>query len=190
MQNAEFGSFYMNNLENIKNCLAVERPVAWDSLPDIDLYMDQVLSYMRRQLYSSRPESNVTAAMVNNYIRDGILPRTNDKKYSRSHIARLTTICVLKQVLAVGDISLLFSLFDESEMKDAYEKYRAVLDSELSSVMENVPSSDDEQAVADAIVRFSIKSYANKLAAEQLLDMVKESKGGKKEKLKDKEKKK
>lgn len=179
----------MKSLEDIKKSLSEERPAAWDALPDIELYMDQVLGYMRRQLYSSRPESNVTAAMVNNYIRDGVMPRTNDKKYSRRHIARLTTICVMKQILAVGDMSLLFQIFPPGNMPHIYEKYREILNSELTSVMKNVPSDDDEQVLADAIVRFAITSYANKIAAEQLIDMIKEQKNINNEKPKEKAKK-
>ena len=175
----------MKSLEDIKKSLSEERPTAWEALPDFDLYMDQVLGYMRRQLYSSRPEANVTAAMVNNYIRDGVMPRTTDKKYSRTHIARLTAICVLKQVLAVGDISLLFQLFSSGSMQQGYETYREVLDRELASFLEHVPSGDDDQTLADAIVRFAISSYANKIAAEQLIDMVKEQKNIKQEKAKE-----
>ena len=164
----------MKSLKDIKKSLAEERPASWSALPDIDLYRDQVLSYMRRQLFSSRPESNVTAAMINNYIRDGILPRTSDKKYSRGHIARLTAICVMKQVLTVGDISVLFELFPTGHMQQVYESYRKILDGELTSVTEGIPGDGDSQVLADAIVRFAITSYANKIAAEQLIDMVKE----------------
>ena len=175
----------MKSLADIKKSLSEERPAAWNTLPDIDLYMDQVLGYMRRQLFSSRPESSVTAAMVNNYIRAGILPRTNDKKYSRDHIARLTTICVMKQVLAVGDISLLFQLFSGGDMHEIYEKYREVLDGELTSVMEKVPDDNDHVVLADAIVRFAITSYANKVAAEHMIDLIKEQMGEGKEKTKE-----
>jgi hypothetical protein len=167
----------MKNLEDIKKSLSEERPATWDTLPDIDLYMDQVLGYMHRQLYSSRPESNPTAAMVNNYIRDGLMPRTKGKKYSRSHIARLTTICVMKQVLSVGDILLLIQMFPPDTLRQVYEKYREILDSDLTAVVESVPDQDDPLVLADAIVRFTITSYANKVAAEHLIDMVKEQAG-------------
>jgi DNA-binding transcriptional MerR regulator len=174
----------MKSLQDIKKGLAEERPAAWDALPDLELYMDQVLGYMRRQLYSSRPESNVTAAMVNNYIRDGIIPRTIGKKYSRSHIARLTTICVLKQVLTVGDISFLFQLFSTGNMQQAYKDYREVLDDELTVITEKIPTDDDEQVLADAIVRFAITSYVNKIASEQLIDMLKQQRSGEDHKVK------
>ena len=178
----------MKSLEDIKKSLSEERPATWKTLPDIDLYMDQVLGYMCRQLYSSRPESNLTAAMVNNYIRDGILPRTKGKKYSRRHIAYLTTICVMKQILSVGDISFLIQMFPSDTLQQAYEKYRDVLDSELTSVVENVPDNDEPLVLADAIVRFAITGYANKVAAEHLIDMVKEQMGEEKKKTKSEKK--
>jgi len=170
---------------DIKKSLSEERPAVWASIPDIDLYMDQVLSYMRRQLFSSRPESSVTAAMVNNYIRAGIMPRTKHKKYSRDHIARLTIICILKQILSVGDISLLLQMFPSGHLHEIYEKYREILDSELTSVMEKVPDEGDEQELADVIVRFAIISYANKAAAEHIIDMMKNSANKDKEKTKE-----
>jgi len=179
----------MKNLEDIKKSLSEDRPAAWDNLPDFDLYMDQLLGYVQRQLFSSRPESKVTPAMVNNYIRDGLIERTNGKKYSRGHIARLTTVCIIKQVLSVGDISLLIGLFPSGTLQQVYEKYREVLDNELASVVESVPDNDDPLALADAIVRFAVASYANKIAAEHLIDMVKEKTPGKKEKSKDEKKK-
>jgi len=179
----------MKSLEDIKKSLSEERPAAWNALPDIDLYMDQVLGYMRRQLFSSRPEASLTAAMVNNYIRDGILPRTNGKKYSRDHIARLTAVCVMKQVLSVGDISLLFGLFPTGELERIYEKYREILDGELTSVTENVPDGGGDETLANAIVHFAIVSYANKIAAEHIIDMIKEQTSEKKEKTKEEKKK-
>ena len=174
----------MKSLDDIKKSLSEERPATWDALPDIDLYMDQVLGYMCRQLYSSRPESNLTASMVNNYIRDGLLPRTKGKKYSRRHIAYLTTICVMKQILSVGDISLLIQMFPSDTLQQAYVKYRDVLDSELTSAVKSVPDNDETLVLADAIVRFAITSYANKVAAERLIDMVKEQMCEAKEKTK------
>jgi len=180
----------MKNLDDIRKSLSEDRPAAWDKLPDIDLYMDQLLSYMQRQLFSSRPESNVTAAMVNNYIRDGLINKTSGKKYSRGHIARLTTICVMKQVLSVGDIFLLIKMFPSDTLQQVYEKYREILDDNLSSVVESIPNEDNTLVLADAIVRFAITSYANKIAAEHLIDMVKDKMSDDGENIKNKKEKK
>lgn len=83
------------------------RPASWETLPDIPLYMDQVLSLMSRQTIRFGEEDALTAAMVNNYIKDGVVPRAEGKRYHAEHLAYLTMVCVLKQVLAVKDAALL-----------------------------------------------------------------------------------
>ena len=93
----------MEELEELKRRMREERPMEWDSFPDIGLYMDQVLSYMPRQLIDLGETETLTSAMVNNYIKDGLLPRAEGKKYSRTHLAYLTAICAMKQVISVRD---------------------------------------------------------------------------------------
>ncbi|MFA7206355.1 MAG: DUF1836 domain-containing protein, partial [Saccharofermentanales bacterium] len=58
--------------------------VNWEALPDLDLYMDQVLTYMDRQLsLFQKDEENklLTSSMINNYVKDGLIPRPEKKKY-------------------------------------------------------------------------------------------------------------
>lgn len=72
--------------------------------------MDQLISYMPRQLIHYGEGEALTSAMVNNYIKDGALPRADGKRYSRTHLAYLTAICALKQVLSVKDAGALLAL--------------------------------------------------------------------------------
>ena len=65
----------MEELRELKDRLNQERPASWDALPDIALYMDQIISYMPRQLIRYDESEHLTSAMVNNYIKDGLLPR-------------------------------------------------------------------------------------------------------------------
>ena len=99
----------MEELEELKQRMTTERPQPWDAFPDIGLYMDQIISYMPRQLINYGDGELLTSAMVNNYIKDGMLPRAEGKRYSRVHLAYLTAICVLKQVLSVKEASLLIA---------------------------------------------------------------------------------
>ena len=85
-------------------------PTPWDRMPEIYLYMDQVITYMHSQLsLFERTEENplLTSSMINNYVKSGVLERPEKKKYSRSHLAMLMVICMLKQVLSLQDISSL-----------------------------------------------------------------------------------
>lgn len=92
----------MEELRELKGRLEGERPAEWDALPDIGLYMDQLISYMPRQLIHYGEGESLTSAMVNNYIKDGALPRAEGKRYSRTHLAYLTALCA-PQAGALGE---------------------------------------------------------------------------------------
>ena len=99
----------MEEFKELRQRLSEQRPVEWESFPDIGLYMDQIISYMPRQLIHYGEGDLLTSAMVNNYIKDGLLPRAEGKRYSRIHLAYLTAICVLKQVLTVKEAKRLIA---------------------------------------------------------------------------------
>ena len=73
----------------------------WEELPDLELYMDQVLSLVERYLgdYPGFEERRLTASMVNNYVKMGVMPPPVKKRYSRVHLAYLLMICLLKAAL-------------------------------------------------------------------------------------------
>lgn len=76
----------------------------WRELPDLELYMDQVLALIARYLGETPGEKGLTASMVNNYVKLGIMPPPVKKKYARTHLAYLMVICVLKPVLPLPSI--------------------------------------------------------------------------------------
>ena len=77
----------------------------WELLPDIGLYMDQVITLMDRTFSPALPKGEMTKSMVNNYVKVGLIPRPVGKKYDREHLAMLLMICVLKQALSMESIS-------------------------------------------------------------------------------------
>ena len=74
----------MDELIELRARMEQERPTPWEDLPDLALYMDQLVSYMSRQLIRFDEGSALTSAMVNNYIKDGLVPRAEGKRYGRS----------------------------------------------------------------------------------------------------------
>ena len=85
----------------------------WDELPEIDLYMDQVIALMDKYLSFHKTDEEtkiITNSMVNNYVKLGIMPAPVKKKYSREHIAYLIIICTLKQALPISDIKDLIEI--------------------------------------------------------------------------------
>lgn len=77
----------------------------WELLPDIGLYMDQVITLMDRTFSPALPKGEMTKSMVNNYVKVGLIPRPVGKKYDREHLAMVLMICVLKQALSMESIS-------------------------------------------------------------------------------------
>lgn len=77
----------------------------WDELPDIELYMDQVIALMGKYMQGfGEDEKLLTSSMVNNYVKMGIVPAPVKKKYSRSHLAHLIIICAMKRVVSMSII--------------------------------------------------------------------------------------
>ena len=79
----------------------------WKEIPNIDLYLDQVLLYVNQvcSTVSVEKEKGLTASMVNNYVKHGYLAKPDKKKYQRQQIARLIAITTLKSVFSIQEIA-------------------------------------------------------------------------------------
>ena len=79
-------------------------------IPNIDLYMDQVTTFMEKALSSSKryPEDKIlTKTMINNYAKNDLLPPPIKKKYSKEHLMLLTFVYYFKNILSISDIETL-----------------------------------------------------------------------------------
>ena len=152
----------MEDLTELRQRLRTQRPVAWEQLPDFALYMDQVLSYMDRQVIRFDEDDGLTSAMVNNYTKSGLVPRAAGKKYNREHLAYLTAICVLKQVMSTRDMDLLIKqeLQGERSVADGYAAFCESLDKALNITADEMELYLDESTLADAAIHFALLSYA------------------------------
>lgn len=158
------------DIMQLKKRLTEERPASWEELPDIPLYMDQVLTLMNRQTIRFDEEDKLTSAMVNNYIKDGVAPRAEGKRYNAAHLAHLTMIRVLKQVLPVKDVALLTG--SAAEVESSYERFCADLSSALNSAADQISDSFEEDDLADIAMRFSLLSYAYGLAGRRMTELL------------------
>lgn len=76
----------------------------YEDLPVIPLYLDQVLEYINAYLEPLLHESKLTSAMINNYVKQKLMPAPFKKKYMKDHLAYIITITVLKQVTNISNI--------------------------------------------------------------------------------------
>lgn len=136
-------------LQNISS-LSYIKP---EDLPNIDLYMDQVTTFMEGQLASTKryPEDKVlTKTMINNYAKNNLLPSPEKKRYSREHLLVLIFIYYFKNILSINDIQTLLN-----PITDKYFKSQEELD--LTSIYEEVFSMEKGQI--EALQKELVRNY-------------------------------
>ena len=111
----------------------------WDELPELDLYLDQVLLYVNNVCGSSisAADKGLTASMINNYVKHGYITKPVKKKYQRRQVARLIAITTLKTVFSIQEISATLNILHKSA--DSRELYDDFVDYMNGSKLEVAP---------------------------------------------------
>ena len=169
----------MDKLREFKDKMATVRPEDWNNIPDIDLYMDQVISYMQRQHLGLELDGDetLTSAMINNYIKNGLLPRAKGKRYDREHIGYLTAICLLKQVLTVNETGILLNKEMENQgIEEFYDGYKELIGNVYEIVAESIDCEAGEEELVQQALRMAVSGYAQILACKKILQEINEEK--------------
>ena len=165
-----------------------------DEIPAIDLYMDQVLTFLgerlRRTARKSDADKLLTKTMVNNYVKNKVMIPPVKKKYGRDHILLLMVIYYMKSFLSIDDIrSIVGPVSDKYaqpttksaeqqaarrhrySMSDVYtELFEKILD-ETDNAFMSAPEEDREMLRRfNVICQLSADIYLRKLLIEKLLD--------------------
>lgn len=142
----------MTNEETLKHILAHLEDISYikpESIPDIDLYMDQVTTFMDEHLKKTKrsPEDKVlTKTMINNYAKNNLLPAPAKKRYSKEHILLLIFIYYFKNLLSFHDIEQLFAPITKKHfanptalpLEDIYREVFALEAGEMAHLKEDV----------------------------------------------------
>ena len=118
-------------------------------IPNIDLYMDQVTTFMDKRLAKSRRYDNdkiLTKTMINNYAKNNLLPSPVKKKYTQEHILLLVFIYYFKNLLSFTDIETVLSYVtehhfdtdDESSLAEIYTKVFSMEHGQMDRLKEDV----------------------------------------------------
>lgn len=163
----------MEELAQLKQQLTEQRPDSWDDLPDIPLYMDQVVGYLARQMVNTGEGDALTSAMINNYIKDGLVERANGKKYGQEHLAYLTAIAALKQVMSVREMKVLTTVGREMRAPEKqYEYFCKYLDQAMSDAAHRLDENTADHDLPKLVLDLAMRSYANMLACHQALAIL------------------
>lgn len=145
-----------NSMEELIRQLTSADPISTADIPKIDLYMDQVLTFMDENLSAyKRHESDklLTKTMINNYTKDDLLPSPVKKKYSKDHMVLLILIYYLKSILSIGDIQTILSPLEEKyfgksddgiSISGIYEKAIALGQEQNAALVEDIMKQYDE----------------------------------------------
>ncbi|MBS5140989.1 MAG: DUF1836 domain-containing protein [Clostridium sp.] len=187
---------YEEILETFKEKIKTVSVVEIADIPKIDLYMDQVTTFMDQALapYKRLSDGKVlTKTMINNYTKAKVLPPPVKKKYGRTHIMLLIMIFHLKSVLSIKDIATLFQPIFALPTKEDAEKQtekiyagfiylqKATLTYMQASAegiivdtlfqQEIMANYDEEMKKIMLILLLAIRANAEKHLAEKVLDL-------------------
>lgn len=180
-------------------------------IPNIELYMDQVTTFMDQHLSGGKRHTEdkvLTKTMINNYAKNDLLPPPVKKKYSRDHLILLAFIYYFKGFLSIGDIQVLLAPLSEKYFTEDHDKldhiYNEIVKIEKLQLLElckeveareelskrafkNAPEDEREYLQLFSFVcMLSFDVYLKKQMIEQIIDEMREEK---KEKAPEKDKK-
>ncbi len=160
----------------LENFTKVQLP-NWDKLPDIDLYMDQVVTYIISQLQidETEKESILTPSMVNNYVKSGALPSPIQKKYNKEHLFYLIVFRTLKSVLSINSIKQLFdNIVKDNEISTIHDNFKNIFESLLQKTIQSLTSeiNDDIDSLSQLALRLAIEAHVKKVIAEKIIELL------------------
>lgn len=173
-----------------------------EEIPNIDLYMDQVTTFMETQLSSTKryeQDKILTKTMINNYAKNHLLPAPVKKKYSKEHLLVLIFIYYFKNLLSIHDIELLlkpltekyFQTSEDFDLSAVYKEVCQLEKSRITSVQEDIknlweessrtyqdaPKEDQEYLQLFAFIcSLSFDVYIKKTIIEKLIDSFSDEK--------------
>ena len=155
----------INNVENF-------RIPRWEDLPEVDLYLDQVISLIDSTIGSFINEKNkkaITRTMVNNYVKQKTIEAPVNKKYNKQAIASLVVIAMLKPVFSIGEIAELIDLaIEANDRAISYNQFCSVIEEAVERVfagkeLEEKGNLNEAQYILRNVARtFACKLYTKK----------------------------
>lgn len=156
----------------------------WSEWPSIDLYMDQVISFLDQYMDYFRiydDEKMITPSIINNNTKDGVLPKPVKKKYSRSHLSTLLIFCIARQVLSPQELAtMLGELAELDNFSEIHSDFSSTLEKELDETCKQIENStdafknNDRRQLAELAMQLTMQSFSTGVAARKILALLEE----------------
>lgn len=164
-------------MRNLTSFLAFKNPPP-DKIPDIPLYMDQLVDYYQTHLgcITRECEDNVfTKTMINNYVKSKVIEPPHKKKYSKNAITELILVYHLKQAFSIQDTYDIIKELKIQANEDYYTDFSETFDRIKEDMIQAMPLSVADLTVEKArelMIQLSIEAAIKKRLSEQLLDHI------------------
>ena len=144
----------------------------WNELPNLDLYLDQLVTILEKNLkdyIGNKDETIITKTMINNYVKQGLIKPPRKKKYNRLHIATLFVICILKQIYSINDINELIMLaIKTAKFNSAYDQFCEALEKAILYTFEGIEYTVPENVGFEySLLKSVAQSFASKLYVQK-----------------------
>lgn len=177
----------MNNDDLLKiiDNIAIYHAIELYKIPNIPLYMEQVLTFLNDELDEYKRDSKdkiYTKSMINNYVKSQVLQKPENKKYTSEHVISLLLIFYLKQILTLEDIKKLFDYtLKDSDIKQIYSLYLKYTDANFLDISSEIKKyintidkdcdiENDKSKMLLLVALLNAKANAYKLFSEKLID--------------------
>lgn len=149
----------------------------WNELPEIELYIDQVICVLQNNLAIFLKEENtpvITPNMINNYVKQEVLMPPIKKKYSKTHLAYLFVICILKRLMSISEINESIKSMKKSySVEDGYNVFCEELEKALKKAFnpteEIEPIFKEEDTREYATLNAIVSAFANCILVDKLI---------------------
>ena len=145
----------------------------WEELPDVELYVDQVVNYIERHLSVlnvSEEGRFITASMINNYVKMKLIPAPMKKRYGVRQLARLIVICSLKRDFSIAELHAMMDFeLAKFENRFIYNVFCEEMERTIRHVFLGETITQPGPSAEEAIVRAVMTAFANKLYAHCII---------------------
>ncbi|WP_085991415.1 DUF1836 domain-containing protein [Oceanobacillus senegalensis] len=184
----------MENLRELMKELNLDTHLTVDEIPDLDLYMDQVIQLFENKYATTKRNENekiLTKTMINNYAKGKLFFPVKNKKYAKEHIMLISMIYQMKSTLSINDIKqtlarLNLKITEQGfELEDLYKSYVAMNERNVNrfykdsnqmdqEINDEIPDEKDSQYIKQLLLVASFAHMSNvyRKAAEKIVDDI------------------
>lgn len=160
----------------------------WEELPDIELYMDQVITFIEKYLSAITNGSDkkiITSSMINNYVKLELIPKPIKRRYNKTHLAYLFAISILKHIFTIQEVKdgILFQASLNGEKK-AYNDFCTEQENAIKILAYQIKSDGAEDGKDidldidinnnNLAIKMSTLSFASKIIGERTIELQKQ----------------